>query len=144
MKLTLIIIAAFVIWFSSIWIAVLSLLSIIGGWKTLSRIYPLSLNGRESNTVKYSMSSMRMGFVNYRSCVTISFTGTGIILETMKIFSIMHKPIFIPYTKISGIKKGKLFFSTYTSFIVENKKIVIYGKAGDELFSRLSTAGSSF
>ena len=143
MKFTLFIIAAFIIWFSSIWVAVLSLLSFIGGWKTLSRLYPLTFASEGHNAVKYSMSSIKMGFVNYRSCVNVFFTETGIIFKIMKIFSVMHKPLFIPYDKISEAQQGKLFISTYTSFIIENKKITIYGKAGDELFLRLKSRGIS-
>jgi hypothetical protein len=138
MKLTLLIIAAFIIWFSSLWVAVLSILSFIGGWNSLSRLYPLAPSEKNNAAVKYSMSSMRLGFVNYRSCAGISFTGTGVIFEMMKIFSIMHKPLFIPYSAISEAEKGK-FFTTYTKCRVENKKIIIYGKAGDELFSRLQS-----
>lgn len=136
MMLTLLIISAFIVWFSSLWVGVLSLLSLIGGWKKQSRIYPLKSTDKADNAVRYSMSSLKMGFVNYRSCVNISFTETGIILETIKIFSIMHPPLFIPYYKISDAQQGK-FFITYTSFRIGDKKITIYGKPGDEIFSRL-------
>lgn len=142
MMLTLVIITAFIIWFSSIWIAVLSLMSFIGGWKKLSRIYPSASSYIKNNDVKYHMSSMKMGFVNYRLCINITFTGTGILIETLKIFSVMHRPIFIPYNKISDVQTGKVF-STYTAFTVEDKKITIYGKAGEELSSRLSSRGTS-
>jgi hypothetical protein len=138
MRFTLLIIAAFIIWFSSLWVAILSILSFIGGWNALSRLYPLSASERNNAAVKYSLCSMKLGFVNYRSCANISFTETGVILEMMKIFTIMHKPLFIPYSRISGAEKGK-FFTTYTQCSVENKKIVIYGKAGDELFARLQS-----
>ena len=137
MMLTLLIICAFIIWFSSIWIAVLSLLSFIGGWKKLSRLYPASSSDINAGSKKYKMSSIKMGFASYRSCVHIGFTERGISLEVMKIFSIMHKPLFIPFDKISEVQKGK-FIIDYTSFKVDGKKITFYGKAGDELFSRIS------
>ncbi len=138
MKLTLIIIIAFIVWFSSLWVAVLSIMSIIGGWNKLYRIYPLSLNEVTHDLVKYSMCSLKIGLINYNACAKISFTGRGFILEMMKIFTVMHKPLFIPYEMISDAKRGKIFFSTYTSFTIENKTIVIFGKAGDELHTRIS------
>ncbi len=138
MPLTLLIIAAFIIWFSSLWVAVLSLLSIIGGWNKLSRLYPLKLTDKTGHPEKYSMSSMKMGFANYRSCMNISFTETGFIIEAVKIFSVMHKPLFIPYNKISNIQSGKIFFTTYISFTIEDKKIAIFGKAGEVLSTKLS------
>jgi len=137
MSFNLFIIVAFIIWFSSLWISIMTLLSFIGGWKKLSRLYPLTLSSAGVSKVKYSMSSMKMGLVNYRSCSVISLTETGIILEIIKLFSISHKPIFIPYGKITGAEKGKYFFSTYTRFTVDDKKIIVYGKPGDELYSRL-------
>ena len=97
MTLTLLIICAFIVWFSSIWVAVLSLLSFIGGWKKLSRLYPATSNGINAVSTKFTMSSIKMGFVNYRSCVHIISPKTGFYLKSMKIFSIMHKPLFIPY-----------------------------------------------
>jgi len=142
MQFTILVTAAFIIWFTSIWIAVLSLLSFIGGWNSLRKLYPLTLSARDGNAVKYPMSSMKLGFVNYRYCTNISFTGTGIILEMIKIFSVKHKPLFIPYNKISGAKKGKIF-STFTEFMIEGKKGVIYGEAGDELYSRISSSDYS-
>ena len=120
MMLTAVIIAAFIVWFSSLWVAVLSLLSFIGGWKKLSRLYPLKSSDKNNTAQKYSMSSLKMGFVNYRSCVNISFTETGIILETIKIFSVMHPPLFIPYYKITDAQRGK-FFITFTSFKAGDK-----------------------
>jgi len=137
MEFTIIIIAAFIIWFSSIWIAVLTLLSIIGGWKALSTLNPVKPADRNIHDARYSMSSLKLGLINYRSCVNVFFTETGIIFDIMKIFSIMHKPVFIPYNKISGAAAGK-FFSTYAEFKVDGKKIILYGKAGDELLSRLA------
>ena len=83
-----------------------------------------------------------MGLFNYNSCVTVSFTDKGIILEVMKIFSFMHKPVFIPYNKINGAERKK-FLSLYTEFIIEDKTIAIFGRAGEELFSRLNPSFSS-
>ncbi len=143
MTLTLTIIAAFIIWFSSLWVAILSLLSFVGGWNRLSRLYPLKSTDNIGHPERFSMSSMKMGFVNYRSCLNISFTETGLIIEAMKIFSIMHKPLFIPYNKISGTQSGKFFFTTYTAFTVEGKKIALYGKAGEVLLTRISLPGVS-
>jgi len=104
----------------------------------------LSSGNFEKNNIaaKYSFSSIKMGIVSYRSCINISFTGNGIILEAMKIFSIRHKPLFIPYNKIQGAQKGKAF-STYITFTIENKKITIFGKAGEKLFSRLSSGDTT-
>lgn len=141
MEFTLLIITAFIIWFSTVWIAVISLLSFISGWSALGRSYPAGFSGDNILISKFPMSSIKLGFVNYRSCITISFTGTGIKIEIMKLFSLKHKPLFIPYDKISGVKKGRVSAS-FTEFMIGTKKILFFGKPGDELFSRLCPPGA--
>jgi hypothetical protein len=136
MTLTFIIITGFILWFTLLWIFVLSIMSVIGGWKKLSRLYPPPLSHASGSAVKFSMCSAGLGFVRYRNIVNITFTQTGIIMEVIKIFSFMHRPVFLPYEKMKEAQKGK-FFSTYIKFMIEDKKITIYGKAGDELFSRI-------
>lgn len=133
---------AFFIWFASLWVSILSLLSFIGGWNKLSRIFPVSLPDRETATVKYSMSSLKIGLVSYRYCTAITFTGTGIILEMPKIFSIMHKPLLIPYNRISDVRKRENF-SASTEFTAGEKKILIYGKAGEKFYSEAATLKAS-
>ena len=126
MTFILLIITAFIVWFSSVWIAVLTLLSFIGGWKNLSVLHPVTLSDKDESAATYPMSSIKMGTVNYRSCVFISFTKTGIVLEMLKIFTTMHKPVFIPYSRMSDIQSKP----AQTMFTVDNKKVIIYGKAG--------------
>ena len=138
MKFTIFIIMAFIVWFSSIWVAVLSLLSFIGGWKYLARFYPLKSTDKESSASKFFMCSIKMGYISYRSCINISLTQSGMIIETLKIFSMMHKPLFIPFSKISEVQNGKSIL-TCTEFKIDDKKIVIYGKAGEELFSKIQS-----
>lgn len=142
MKTTLLIIAAFIIWISTLWTAVLSVLSIVGGWRKLSILYPLKFRDRDSSPLRLPMSRIKMGFINYNSCVNILFTETGIILEIMKIFSFMHKPVFIPFDKITDAAR-KQFLSSYTEFTVEKIKIAVFGKAGEELFSKLNHASKN-
>ncbi len=139
MKLTIIVISAFIIWFFAVWTSVVALISIIGGWKTLSVLYPADRELKNDSEKKFSFCSIRLGMVGYRSCINIYFFNDGIMFEVMKIFRVMHKPVFIPYNRITGIKKGK-FITSYIEFSVDQKKVIIYGKAGAELFSRLDSA----
>ncbi len=140
MNNVILVIIAFIVWFAAIWTSVLTLLSLIGGWKKLSNRYPVTLSAGSSQGERFTMASARFGFVNYRSCVNITFTETGIIFSLMKIFSIMHRPIFIPYVKISGVERGKLFLP-FTRFTVDGKKISVYSDAGERLFQRLTYSG---
>lgn len=139
MNTVILIVIAFIVWFGAVWTSVLTLLSLIGGWRKLSLTYPASLSAVTRDGERFPYVSARFGFINYRSCVSITFTETGILFTVMKLFSIMHSPIHIPYSKISGIEKGKLFL-TYTGFSVDGKKILLYGEAGERLYDIRSRA----
>jgi hypothetical protein len=138
MTLTFILIAGLAVWFIILWSLVISLMSMLSGWRSLSRMYPAPVPGDSGQKRIFSMCSIRLGFISYNNIAYITFTDTGIILKVMKIFSIMHRPIFIPYAKITGAAKGKTFF-TYTGFNLDGRKIYVYSRAGEELFSRLSS-----
>lgn len=136
MALTLIIITAFIIWFIILWTLIVSMLSMISGWKKLSSLYPADSSVCNGYCTTFRFSSIRLGLISYNNIAAVILTETGIILRMIKIFSFMHRPIFIPYEKITDIDNGGLFI-TRTGFRVSGKKILIYGKAGNVLFSRL-------
>jgi len=111
MTITFIIIAGMIIWFIILWTLVISILSIISGWRKLSILYPDPLMPEDESSVKFSMCSLKLGFISYNSIVHITFTGYGIILRVMKIFSFMHKPIYISLMKKSPVWKKAEYFS---------------------------------
>lgn len=137
MTITFIIIAGLIIWFVVLWTLVMSLMSIISGWRKLSLLYPAPQTVNDDSSLRFSMCSLRMGFISYNSIADITFTHSGIVFKVMKIFSFMHKPIFIPYEKISDVENGRKFF-TFTSFRLGGKKIHFYGRPGEELYSRFT------
>jgi hypothetical protein len=137
MTLTLILIIGLAIWFVFLWTLVMTLLSLISGWRRFSLLYPAPVTAGDNTSLKFSMCSIRVGLISYNNIADVIFSHSGIVLKVMKIFSFMHKPIFIPYEKITDVMQGRKFF-IYTSFKVDGKKIFFYGKPGEELYSRMS------
>lgn len=135
MKTGLLIAAAFVVFFIFLWGNILALLSLIGGWRKLNQDSPAP-GTKFPGAVVYSFQSLRLGFVNYKSCVRTSFTDAGIIFSTVWPFTFMHSPFIVRYEKISAIKKGN-FFGPYIEFTAADKKIRLTGKSALELGNRI-------
>lgn len=141
MKTGLLIAAAFIVFFTFLWSNILALLSLIGGWRKLSLETPAS-ETKYPGSVTFSFQSVRLGFVNYRSCVRTCFTDAGVIFSTIWPFTFMHSPFIIRYEKISGVKEGD-FFGPYVEFTAEDKKIRLTGKSALELGKRIMAPGTA-
>lgn len=141
MKTGLLIAAAFAVFFVFLWSNILTLLSFVSGWRRLSIDSPAP-GTAVPGEVTYSFQSMRLGFVNYNSCVRARFTDPGIIFSTIRPFTFMHSPFIVRYEKISGVKTGK-FFLPFIEFTAEGKKFRISGKSALELERRIMAPGTA-
>ncbi|HOP62382.1 MAG TPA: hypothetical protein PK358_09605 [Spirochaetota bacterium] len=123
------------VFFAGLWCAVLSILSLVGGWNRLSKKFAAPehlINAGKEHTFQ----SVRFRVVNYSLCVKVRITETGIILDVMKLFRFMHRPLFIPYTEMKDPSTGK-FITDYIVFRLDNIKIEIYGSSAEEIRKRL-------
>ena len=77
----------FPVFFAAMWIAVSSLLSRMGGWNSLGEYYRSA--GAFSGK-KWHMQSLRVGMVNYGSCVTLGADLSRLFMSVMFIFRIGH------------------------------------------------------
>ena len=122
-----------------LFICILSILSLAGGWRRLSTISPAP-GTIEPGPVIYSFQSMRLGFVNYNMIVYTAFTDAGIIVSTFWPFTFMHRPFIIRYNRIRDLKKGS-FFGPYLVFSIDGKKIRLQGRCTMELELRMIGTG---
>ncbi len=114
--------------FILLWMGVTSLMAIVGGWHGLARSCPMPKVLNETG-VRYSFQSIRIGFFgNYRSSVNVTVYNQGISMVPLLIFSMLHKPLFIPYTSMADVAFEK-FIVNYVSFTLGNRKIRIWGRS---------------
>ena len=89
----------FIAFFGALWVAILTIISRIGGWWRLSRSYrhagPLSGN-------RWLFQSMSMRYsANYNGCLTVTANELGLGFSMWMIFRVAHPPLFVPWQDIS-------------------------------------------
>jgi hypothetical protein len=104
------ILAAFVIGFPSLWVAVSLLLSRVGGWAQLAERYPVT-SPCEGPT--FYMQSGSVGLVNYKSCLTLRICATGLRLSVLFPFRVGHPPILIPWKEFHSTAEKRVFFYSF-------------------------------
>lgn len=97
----------FPVFFISIWVFVSFLLSVAGGWRNLGKIY---LADGAFDGKKWYFQSLKMGVVNYNSCVNIAANENSLYISVLPIFRIGHPPLNIPFSELQGKEyKGWIF-----------------------------------
>ena len=91
-----------------VWITISFLLSIIGGWFSLSRRYKSPRTYYED---RYSFQSAAFRYVvSYNRCLTIGGDEQGLHMSVMLPFRLFHPPIYIPWNDITkGKRESRLF-----------------------------------
>ena len=125
----------FLLFLLALWIFITLLISIIGGWRLLSKAYraDFSFDGKK---LRMKSGGMRWG-TNYRACLTIGANREGLFLAVFPILRIGHPPLFIPWNDIST-EDGKQLISFRTvKFIFRkcpNVHLVFSKKLADRIF----------
>ncbi len=100
---TTIIIIAFCIAFPILWMVIILLISYIVGWQKLAKTYHTLDFPKDVKTC-----SALMNFCGYNSTLLYAMTKKGLFLKTVKLFSIGHMPLFIPWDKME-FKSGPFY-----------------------------------
>lgn len=90
---------AYILFFIALWICVCKLISVFGGWKTLSQDY--QANSAFDGQKLWLKSVAMRRWTSYSNCVNIGANKYGLYLSVLSIFRVGHPPLFIPWTDIS-------------------------------------------
>ena len=82
------------------WWLVCRLLSLLGGWHALGRVYRMADYRGETK----EFQSGRLGFVNYRRVLTVGANSEGFFLDVFGIFRPGHPSLFIPWHDVQGTR----------------------------------------
>jgi hypothetical protein len=141
MDLTIIIVALALPGFALFWMAITAFIAVIGGWHDLAKAHPVPPHLYEKG-VRYSFQSLTLGFfANYNSSVHVTVYSTGIVISTLFIFSVLHKPIFIGFDAMSNPSPGR-FILPFVSFEFAGKNMRIMGKSARIIAERLGLGKS--
>jgi hypothetical protein len=107
---------AFPIIFLVSWIVIVKIISKVSGWQELSEKYPsrTPFNGKKYN---FQSARMKRG-MNMNNCLTVGANHVGLYLSMFLLFSLGHKPIFIPWSEINATtEKGRFMNYTKLTFL---------------------------
>jgi hypothetical protein len=110
----------FPIVFSGLWCLVLSILSRVGGWHSLARVYRAAQFPQGSG---FRRQSGAIGWVNYNNCLSIHATTEGFYLSVFPLLSFAHPPLWIPWSAVHGIMSRKILWRDAVCFNVGSPKI---------------------
>jgi hypothetical protein len=98
----------FPLYFLILWLLVGSIVSFIGGWFSLAKLYRTRV---AFHGAKWRMRSGQMRWLtNYNKVLTIGASPQGLYLASMFLFRFMHPPLLVPWSEIKvRRKKGWVF-----------------------------------
>jgi hypothetical protein len=94
----------FLVYFAALWSVVCYLISFIGGWYELGRLYAAE---RPFDGQKWYFQNAALRFaVGYHNILTIGVNTEGLYMAVFPLFRLGHPPLFIPWRDIS-VQQGK-------------------------------------
>jgi hypothetical protein len=98
--------------FVALWLFVLNLLSLLGGWRWLANSYAaIDRPAGES----FAFRSGSFGFVNYGSCLRFISCPTGLYIAVLAPFRPGHRPLFVPWPDVR-VKQTRGLILRYAEF----------------------------
>lgn len=100
----------FPLFFVGLWLFITGLLSTIGGWNVLARLYPepVMTDRAAIRSVRGASLHLRRRAMplptNYNHCVTVGVSPAGLHLRTAVFFRFRHPPLLIPWTEMESVE----------------------------------------
>jgi hypothetical protein len=96
--------AIFPIYFLCLWFLVAAIISFVGGWFSLAKVYRTRAT---FNGAKWRMQSGQMRWrANYHNVLTIGVGPQGLYLASMFLFRFTHPPLLVPWSEIK-VRRSK-------------------------------------
>jgi hypothetical protein len=108
----------FVPGFIGLWMAVLVILSHIGGWASLADQYRCT-EPFEGSRWNFERGQFRW-IAGYNNCLTMGADPRGLFLGIFPLFRVAHPPLFIPWREIS-VSRKKIFRVKYVRLLLGNE-----------------------
>jgi hypothetical protein len=126
-------VAIFPIYFLALWLLVGAVISLVGGWYSLARLYRSRV---PFNGTKWTMQSGQMRYrTNYNRVLTLGADQQGLFLSSMFLFRFLHPPLLIPWAEIK-VRRSKGWFFEYVIFTLGSELAIplrIRARLGDDL-----------
>jgi hypothetical protein len=104
----------FPIFYTALWVGITMLMSFIGGWGKVGRVYAAT-GERPQGSVLRNVTGM-FGMARYKYVLTVITTDNGLYIENRKVFRAGHPPLLIPFSAIFNARRQTLFFWEFIAF----------------------------
>jgi hypothetical protein len=133
--------------FCGAWLVVCAVLSMAGGWFSLSRDFRSydDIQGQRFSFRSGSLGLWPFPVTGYGNCLFLTVNESGFRLSILFLFRPLSPPLFIPWSAVQSVEKARFLFVRYT--LVRLKRgwpaIALRGDAGAHIasmYARISTA----
>jgi hypothetical protein len=118
------------------WILIMNLISLTGGWKTLSKRFRLQ-QPYTGAFWKWQRAMMRM-FVSYNGCLIVGADQMGLFLDIMLLFRPGHPALFVPWNEVTVARKSWMANDRVEMRLGRSEQVLF--KIRGSLASQLQTA----
>ncbi|GIS58328.1 MAG: hypothetical protein CM1200mP2_05530 [Planctomycetaceae bacterium] len=87
------------------WFAIVGLLSWLGGWSRLARVYRDEMSELTDGHTWGMQSVSLRGWCGYNNCITIEATAKGLKIAPWFIMRPGHPPLFLPFDEMTSISQ---------------------------------------
>ena len=127
-----------------IWIMVSFIISRVGGWSLLAKVYlAQESNTLDGETWKFQSVQMRWA-TNYNNCVTVRAGPLGLSFSVLFLFRMWHRPLLIPWSDITAHRvKRSRFFPSLIEFrfrLAPSSPI----RVNNKLFSKIQVSSEKY
>ncbi len=105
--------AIFPFYFVTLWLFVGTVISLMGGWFSLSKLYRTRIPFK-GEKLRLQSGQMRW-LTNYNSVLTLGANQEGLYLASMFLFRFMQPPLLIPWGEVK-VRRYKGWFFEYVIF----------------------------
>jgi hypothetical protein len=128
----------FVAGFAAIWIAVVALISIAGGWHALARRYAArDLPTGTGESFRFASLSIGRGKLpaNYGGVIFARLGPRGLHLSVFPVFRPMHPPLLIPWSAVAEATREKFLWQSFVALHLREPKVrlMFQGRLGEAI-----------
>ncbi len=124
----------FIVSFAALWSLVVVIISLAGGWSRLAGYYRATgpFMGQ-----RWAWQTGWLGWARYRGILTIGADASGVYLEVMPLFRIMHPALFIPWSDITVEERTTFLFPTVVLLFaqVPGVRLSLFKSTGEKVLA---------
>jgi small-conductance mechanosensitive channel len=111
----------FPVYFLCLWLLVTAIISFVGGWFSLAKVYRTRV---PFSGAKWGMQSAQLRWLaNYNNVLTIGVSPQGLYLANMFLFRFMHPSLLVPWSEIK-VRKCQGWIFEYVTFTLGHETAI--------------------